>query len=143
MSVDAIKIADAVVASLQAAKLSMAFTAERRFVVPQALEYYDTARVIAVPILLERQMDSRTTDLKTYTVSIGVRKRMGAATDLDADLIANITLAEEIADHLRDTELSGVRATYVGCSIILFDPEAMNESRIATSVVDVQYAIGG
>lgn len=143
MSATSIKIADSVTATLQAAKLSMPFTVERRFIVPQQPSYYDETRVIVVPIALEREFVSRAQDQRIYTVSIGVRKRLGAATDMDADMIANITLAEEIADTLRATELEMVRATYYGATLILFDPEAMDETRIATSVVDVQYAIGG
>lgn len=143
MIATSIKIADSVTATLQAAKLSLPFTAERRFVVPQQPSYYDETRVIVVPIALEREFVSRAQDQRIYTVSIGVRKRLGAATDMDADMIANITLAEEIADTLRGTELEMVRATYYGATLILFDPEAMDETRIATSVVDVQYAIGG
>jgi hypothetical protein len=140
----AIKIADAVVAALQAGKLSLPFTAERVFVVPEALAYYDTTRVIVVPIALDREIVSRVQDRKNYTIAIGIRKRLGAAADMDAEMIEVITLAEEITDYLRGLELKQMpEATCMGFSVVLFDPEAMQQTRIATSGINVDYAIGG
>lgn len=152
MSSQAITLADAIAAQLNSAsaaelfseRFDKRFEARRVFIVPQELSYYDEIRVVVVPILLEREIVSRGTDQQTYTVSIGVRKRLGSLSDMDEQVAANIAVVEAIGDYLRDNALEAIEtATYIGATLILFDPEAMNETRIATSVIDVQYVIGG
>jgi len=136
-----VQIADAVVAELRGGQFTPAFMPVRRLLPVRELAELDELRVTVIPRAMESAPLARTTELRTYTIDIGVQQRVGQDVELDAAVVMNV--AEEIAAYLFNRTLADMKqASYVGHGIDpIYSPEHLEELRVATSVVTVRYTL--
>jgi hypothetical protein len=127
-------LADAVVAQLNAATLSQAFTAERLYSPLENLETLTTLKVTVVPRSAFFEGADRNRKTVTTEIDIGVQRR----SDLDqVDLDALMVLVEEIVDLFPFGGLS----TYLGASVVglanapIWASDHLNEKHVFTSVI--------
>ena len=134
-----VDIADAVVASLNGGSFSQAFTAERLYRPTFSLDDLTGLKVSVVPKGVTIAAASRTSSSFDLAVDIGIQKKIGGESEIDALL----DLAEQIGDHLRTNALAGVpEAVFVS---IEHDPviaaEHLDEQRTLTSVLTAIYRV--
>jgi hypothetical protein len=136
-----VQISDAVVAELRAGQFSRTFVPVRRLLPVRDLAELDELRVTVIPRAMESVPLARTTEKRTYTIDVGVQQRVGQDVELDAATVMSV--AEEIAEFLRNRPLAEMKtASYVGHGIDpIYSPEHLEELRVATSVVTVRYTL--
>jgi hypothetical protein len=127
-------LADAVVAQLNAATLSQAFTAERLYSPLENLETLTTLKVTVVPRSAFFEGADRNRKTVTAEIDIGVQRR----SDLEqVDLDALMVFVEEIVDLFPFGGLS----TYLGASVVglanapIWASDHLNEKHVFTSVI--------
>lgn len=149
MAAVVIEIADAVVAELNGATLSMPFTAERRYVPRFKLRKnqpgegadlpdLETLRVSVVPRGLSAATLARRSHDFDYLVDVAVQKRL--EDDEPATVDPYMRLPEEIIDLFRGGTLSGLDAKCVAvANEPIYAPEHLNDSNVFTSVVTLTF----
>jgi len=109
MSVPSLDIADAVVTVLNAADLSLDFTAERKYTPKFDLHSSAAVQVAVVPKSDARNMQTRGVDGATIQIDIGVMKKLqNAIADEATECDALLELCEEIKPLVNRERLSGV-----------------------------------
>jgi hypothetical protein len=127
-------LADAIVAKLNAATLSQAFTAVRLYAPLEDLETLSTLKVTVVPRSAFFEGADRHRKTVTAQVDVGVQRR----SDLSpADLDDLMVLVEEIVDLFP----FGALSTYLGASVVgvanapIWASDHLNEKHVFTSVI--------
>ena len=136
-----IDIADALVASLNAASFSQEVTAERRYRPTFELTELDALRVSVVPKSLAIASATRAANYFDCASDIGVQKKVNPDEPTEIDALMN--LAEEIADHLRMKRLNDApEAAWLSIeNEPVFAPEHLDQERTFTSVLTVRYRV--
>jgi len=135
------QIADAVVASLNAAPFSLPFTAERRYQPVFELSQLQELRVSVVPKSLTATAATRSDAFFDCAIDIGIQRKVNA--DDPAELDALMRLVEEIGYRLRGQPLAGLPAA-VWLALEndpVFAPEHLEKERVFTSVLTVTYRV--
>lgn len=109
-----IDIADAMVAELNAANLSMAFIAERYYVPDFDLSEMDELHVSVIPkrIDVDYEAGTREEQSHTYDVDVGVQERFEEGNNVELD--PYMDLVEEIEDVFRLHVIDSPKAVCVG-----------------------------
>ncbi len=133
MSSQLITIADAVVTALNAASFSQTITAVRSYVATRDLKDSDSLTVDVMPIEMTKEIQTRTTDIESYTVRVIVQKRTD--TDANATLDALSLFVEEISDLLLATRLASPTVMCLAVEVIPFSLVDIRErNQFAASV---------
>jgi hypothetical protein len=133
MSSQLITIADAVVTALNAASFSQTITAVRSYVATRDLKDSDSLTVDVMPVEMTKEIQTRTTDIESYTVRVIVQKRTD--TDANATLDALSLFVEEIADLLLATRLASPTVMCLAVEVIPFSLVDIRErNQFAASV---------
>lgn len=145
MSCVSTKLAEAVVAALNAGKFSMPFTAQRLYQPTFTPEDLAILRVSVVPKSLEIALASRTSAFHDYAVDLGVQKKLTqtAESAVRDEIDALMGLTEEIADALRGKRLAGYSEA---CWLSLknepvYAPEHLERLRVFTAILTVTYRV--
>jgi len=137
-----IAVADAVVADLNAAAFSQAFTAVRYYRPVFDLAAMDALHVSVVPKAMTSEVLSRSRTQDEYQVDVAVQRKVAAEADLDPLL----ALVEEIADHVRFKRLTlagGGEAVWMRTeNQPVYAPEHLDELRQFTSVLTLAFLVG-
>jgi len=139
MTPELLRIADGVVAVLNAASLSQPFQAERLYLPQFELPDLKVLHVTVVPKDEDTKPLSRRQAQRIYRVDVGVQKKFekGDAAELDP-LVA---LVEEIAALFRGKRLQAVPEAV--CTVTkpdpIYSPEHMEQFRQFTSVVTLTF----
>jgi hypothetical protein len=141
MAAVVLEIADAMVTALQAATLSMGFTAARDYApVTEANDLADL-RLTVVPRELTLVAASRAKDEFDYVVDVAIQRRV----EVDIPTLdPYMRLAEEVLDLFRMQRLSyGTGGDYAQCVAAqhnpIYIPEHLREFRVFTSVVSLTF----
>ncbi|MEX1016019.1 MAG: hypothetical protein WDZ31_04665 [Phycisphaeraceae bacterium] len=138
-----IDIADAVVATLNAATFSQPVTAERAYLPRYELSEMQDLRVTVVPKEMTTTTASRGAASRDLTLDVAVQKKLGAPAGAQSEQDALMELSEEVADYLRTTALAGqagakwVRTEHTA----IYAPEHLEQLRQFTSVVTLTYRV--
>jgi hypothetical protein len=133
MSSQLITIADAVVTALNAASFSQTITAVRSYVATRDLKDSDSLTVDVMPVEMTKEIQTRTTDIESYTVRVIVQKRTD--TDANATLDALSLFVEEISDLLLATRLASPTVMCLAVEVIPFSLVDIRErNQFAASV---------
>ncbi|MDD5699444.1 MAG: hypothetical protein PHH77_12590 [Victivallaceae bacterium] len=134
-----IDIADAVAAELNAAELSLDFTAEVNLKPEFELKDLKTFKVTVVPKSLKISGATRLESAKEVRIDIGVQKK----TADPEQLAALLQLVEEIAGIFDRKRLTGYqKAVCVGIeNEPVYDPEHLRQFRQFTSVVTLKFRV--
>ncbi len=141
-----IRIADAVVAALNAAALSQPFTAVRHYLPEFDLKEMDTLHVSVVPAELDEEIADRVRDRAEYKIHVAVQKRVSKQDPpgLDAAAIdALMQLVEEIDDLLRHKPLAGYEQAHWTKTENkpIYDPKHLKEHGQFTSLLVFTFRI--
>lgn len=149
MAAVVIDIANAVVSELNAATLSLAFTAERRYVPRFKLRKnqpgegadlpdLETLRVTVVPRELSAATLTRRSHDFDYLIDVAVQKRLDD--DEPATVDPYMRLTEEVIDLFRGGTLTTVDAKCVAvANEPIYAPELLNDANVFTSVVTLTF----
>ena len=139
----AVNIADAVVATLNAATFSQPVTAERAYIPRYELSEMQDLRVTVVPKQMATTTASRGAASRDVTLDVAVQKKLGDPTGAQADQDALMGLSEEIADHLRTTALLGQPgAKWIHTEhTAIYATEHLEQMRQFTSVATLTYRV--
>lgn len=143
MSAVIVQIADAVAAAINGATLSQSVAAERLYVPVHELNDLDTVKVSVVPAGLAIEELTRASDLFTYTVDVGIQRKVSPAdpsTLANADVDPWVTLTEEIGDLFRGRRVGGFRCTGVANRPV-YSPDHLDEKRVFTSVLSLTFTV--
>lgn len=134
-------IADALVASLNAATFSQAFEAERKYQPVFELPDMQTLHVSVVPRSVAITTATRDSSYFDCAVDVGVQKKVNP--DEPDQLDELMKLVEEIADHLRLKRLDELpEAAWVAIeNEPAFASEHLDQQRVFTSVLTVTYRV--
>jgi hypothetical protein len=134
-------VANAVVASLNAASFSQELTAERRYRPTFELADLDTLRVSVVPKSLRIGSATRAANYFDCAIDVGVQKKVNVDEPAEVDALMN--LVEEITDHLRMSRLEALpEAAWLSIeNEPVFAPEHLDQERVFTSVLTVRYRV--
>ena len=140
MSAITIEIADAVVAALNAARLSQSFTAVRHYLPEFDLKEMETLHVSVVPAELDEETSDRTRDKAEYKIHVAVQKRVAKQDPPGIDTAAVdalMQLVEEIDDLFRHKRLTGYeQASWAKTeNKPIFDPKHLKEHGQFTSLL--------
>ena len=128
-------IADAMVTSLNAAELSMDFTAERAYVPSFKPSDLIDLRVTVIPRGLQVGSGTRSEDQHDYRIDVGVQQKFDAGSAVELDPLMD--LVEEIADHFRGSSLDTDPAA--SCVAVengpIYAQEHIREERMFTSIL--------
>ena len=140
---DILKTADAVVSVLNAASLSMPFTAVRTYLPAFELKDMDTLHVTVVPKGILEAREAKAAVQYDHSVDIAVQKRFPVGGGLLADIDPLQDLVEEIAELFRLSRLTPfVAAAWLRTEhLALFDPAHMEEFRQFTSVLTLTFRV--
>lgn len=143
-----IEIADAVVAALNGATLSLPFVAERSYVPVHSLAALSELTVSVVPAALTATVFDRSRRRETQAViDVGIQKRIGDGPMSNAEVNAAcdplMAFAQEVADLFNATDVPGLpEASSIGMeNLPIFDPKHLDEMRVFTSVVRLTFNI--
>jgi hypothetical protein len=144
MNATVLKVADAVVQSLNAASFSQSFTAERYYLPEFDLTEMDTLHVSVVPAELDEEIADRSRDRAEYKIHVAVQKRVAKqdGTGLDNSAIdALMRLVEEIDDLFRHKPLTGCEeAHWIKTeNKPIYDPRHLKEHNQFTSLLAFTY----
>jgi hypothetical protein len=140
-----LQIADAVTNALNAASLSLTFDAQRTYVPIHELTEIDGLLVTVVPVLLGMTIISRRDDEFTYSVDIGVQKRIGIGTMSDAQIKDAcdplMGFVEEILDLFRgEAVIAMIPARFDSATNApIFVPSHIDEKKTFTSVLTLTF----
>jgi hypothetical protein len=135
------QIADAVVASLNAAPFSLPFTAERKYQPAFELSQLHELRVSVVPKSLAATAATRADVFFDCAIDIGVQRKVNA--DDAPTLDGLMHLVEEITDRLRFHRLEALPgAAWLAIeNDPIFAPDHLEKERVFTSVLTVTYRV--
>lgn len=138
MAATLIAIADAVAATLNAATFGQPLTAVRSYQPEYGPADTGTLKVSVVPEAIDAERKTRATFEEDHRVSVLFQHR----TDMtDSELDALMELVEEVADHLKETPLSGLSG--VQCVAVsnapVFAQDRLAEFREFCSLLVVTY----
>ncbi len=139
-----ILIADAVVAALNEHSFSLEFTAARRYVALADLPALAELTVTVMTRILAREVESRGSDAKTWSVDIGIQKRAtGSESDKIAEYDTLMALVEEIVDFMARKEFTfpNVIVDTIENDPV-YDFVGMKERSLFTSVITVNFENG-
>lgn len=142
MSVPCLTIADAIVTALNAATLSVSFTATREYVPKFDTMNAATVQVKVVPKSDQREMGSAADDNATIAIDIGVMKRMqNDVSGEKAEMDAILALCEEIKALLnRRRPLTLATAVCIGTAQeVPYSVEEIDNGRVFLTVVTATY----
>jgi hypothetical protein len=142
VSVPSITIADSIVTALNAAELSIDFTATREYVPRFEAENAAIVQVQVVPKQDSREIGSAANDNATIDIDIGVMKKLqDAVTDEKAEMDALLELCEEIKAVINRERLAGATDSIcIGLAqAIPYDVEKF-EDRIFLTVITATFA---
>ena len=136
-----IKIADAIVASLNAGTFSQAFEAERKYQPAFELPEMQTLHVSVVPRSVAITTATRDSSYFDCAIDVGVQKKVNADDPDELDKLMD--LVQEIADHLRMKRLGETpEAAWVSIeNEPAFASEHLDQQRVFTSVLTVTYRV--
>ena len=136
-----VQIADAVVAELRTGQFAPAFVPMRKLLPVRELSELDELRVTVIPRAMESVPLARTTEKRTYTIDIGVQRKVDVD-DLEV-LDGLMHLVEEIGDHLRFHRLDAFpNAAWLSLeNTPIFAPDHLEKERVFTSVLTVTYRV--
>lgn len=144
-----VSIADAVVAALNGATLSLPFTATRVYVPVHSITDLKCLTVSVVPATLEGALLNRSgRNLFDYQIHVGIQKTIGSGTMTDAEINAAadplMLLAEEVGDLFDGKLLESTPAAR--CIDVknapIFAPDHLDEKRLFTSLVTLTFRLG-
>ncbi len=132
-------IADAVVASLNAATFDPPVQAERRYQPTFDLSDLVELKVSVVPKTVTITNATRTDGFFDCQIDIGAQKKIAGDTEIDG----LVNLVEQLADHLRQKRLEGApEAAFVSITNEpVFAPEHLDSKRVFTSVLTITYRV--
>jgi hypothetical protein len=139
MTTELLRIADGVVAALNAASLSQSFQAERLYLPQFELPDLKVLHVTVVPKDEDTKALTRSRTQRVYRVDVGVQKKFdkGDAAELDPLMV----LVEEIAVLFRGKRLAAMPEAV--CTVTkpdpIYSPEHMEQFRQFTSVVTLTF----
>lgn len=141
-----VEIADAVVAALNAAALSLPLAAERSYLPEFDLGQMKDLHVTVVPAELDEELLDRTRDAAQYKIHLAVQKRVSKAGGggLDSQAIdALMHLVEEIDDLFRHKPLAGYpQAHWVKTeNRPIYDPKHLKEHSQFTSLLILTFQV--
>jgi hypothetical protein len=142
-----VQIADAVVATLDAATLSLEFAAERAYVPEYSLdEGFSGLKVTVVPQGLTRTTASRGAGDYDYAIDVAVQKRLGDGLATEAENVEAADPLMEFVEEVADLFVPGRRladfdeAVIVGvANTPIFDPRHMAEAKVFTSLLTITF----
>lgn len=136
-----IDIADAVVATLNAAHLSRPLVAGRYYLPEFDLKDMDTLHVSVVPAELEEEMADREQDFGEYTIHVAVQQRVGKLDNATLDGL--MSLVEEIGDLFRHQRLPGYEQAQWQKSENrpIYDPKHLKEHGQFTSLLVLTFQV--
>ncbi|MGH7143113.1 MAG: hypothetical protein ACREJ2_03145 [Planctomycetota bacterium] len=139
MDSDLIRVADAVVAELNAAGLSQTVNAARQYRPEFELPVMQVLHMTVVPKAVETTLAARGRTQNDHTVDIGVQKKY--AVDDSAEIDSLMGLVQEIATYFRFRRLAAVpEAAWVKTvHAPVYAPEHMAEYRQFTSVITLTF----
>lgn len=148
MAATILAIADAVTEALNAASLSLAFTATRVYVPTYLQDDLQDLKVQVVPAMLNGKIiDRGGRNLFDYKIYVGVQKIIGSGpmTDDEINAICDplMQLAEEIGDVFDGLPLAGPPAARCtdAANKPIFSPEHIDEQRLFTSLVTLTFRL--
>jgi len=145
MSARAIAIAEALVDALNAAGLSQALNAERKWV-PQFKLEDEHLRIAVKPDDLDWELISRDDRRQDYECELWATKRLESDPESEAarkeEIDGLVLLAQELMDYLEEAELEGLDVVLVGiaCDPIC-DEDAIQELGRFSTVIKVKYRL--
>jgi hypothetical protein len=137
-----VSIAEAVVASLNAATFSLPFTAVRSYLPQYKLAEMQTLRVTVVPRSAVLSSADRTRIQMDLAIDIAVQRKYASGTNAELDLLS--TLVEEILEHTQThRQLDGLpNVLWLKSEMTaLYAPDHMEMFRQFTSVLTVTYRV--
>ncbi len=133
-----VQLADAVVADLNAATFSQAFTAQRSYLPRWKLEELATIRVTVVPKDDVGERASRAQWQEDYQLDVAIQQRLGA--NETAQMDALVLLGQELADYFKSRNPAGDLATLVAVAFApLFDPDHLEKHKTLTTVLNLTF----
>lgn len=141
MSSTTIQIADAVVAELNDASLSLPFTARRSYLPTYKLEELDELHVTVIAKDVVGEMVDRSRDNETHRIDVGIQKRLSEIANGTIDPLMQVS--REIRDHLKRRQLTD----FPTAAIIGFEhdpvyvPRHLEEHNQFTSVITLSYLV--
>lgn len=141
MGATVVEIADAVVDALNAASLTLAFTAVRSYLPVYQVKDLDELKVAVVPNGFLMQLASRRgVDQFDFTVDVAIHRRIEATT-LAID--PYMSLAEDVVDLFRGKPLTLASGLVVHCidaaSAPMFDPALLDQQRLFAAAVSLTF----
>lgn len=128
MAATLIAIADAVAATLNAATFGQPLTAVRSYQPEYGPADTGTLRVSVVPEAVDAERKTRATFEEDHRVSVLFQHR----TDMtDSELDALMELVEEVADHLKETPLTGVSGAAAVQCVAVSNAPVFAQDRLA------------
>ena len=139
-----IEIADAVTAELNAAPpgtFTQSFTAERKVLPFYELQDLANLRVTVVPKAVEITGSTRSASQHDFAIDIGIQKKLGSPSTLEAEVESLGNVVDQIAEYLRQRKLTAAPfAAWVSTTNDpVYAPEHLLEKRVFTSVLTVTY----
>lgn len=134
-------IADAVVASINAASLSQPVNAERHYQPIFELSELKTLKVSVVPRGLALASAGRALEMSEHLIDVGVQQKLEAVDAAHIDPL--IDLVDEIAELFRGKRLDGYPEAMWTKSTIdpLYAPEHLEQYRQFTSVLTLTFKV--
>lgn len=144
-----VDIAEAVVAEINAATLTLDVEAARSYDTDALLEDLDTLRVDVVPVRLAGEMQDRGSLGREAVVDVAVRKRFGT-TDTAENGLVNKSAVDELVDLVEEIDelLAGATrlSTYTGAIWQVSEirapwmPDHLRQNRQFTGILRVTYS---
>jgi hypothetical protein len=136
-----IDIADAVVATLNAAHLSQPVQAERFYLPEFELKDMGTLHISVVPAECEEELADRERDFGDYTIHVAVQQRVGKLDNATLDGL--MSLVEEIGDLFRHQRLPGYeQAQWLKTeNRPIYDPKHLKEHGQFTSLLVLTFQV--
>ena len=138
------EIADAVTAELNAAApgtFTQSFTAVRKVLPFYELQDLAGLKVTVVPKAVEITGSTRSNSQYDFSIDIGIQKKLGSPSALEAEVESLGAVVDQIAEYLRRRPLPGAPfAAWVSTiNDPVYAPEHLLEKRVFTSVLTLTY----
>lgn len=117
---------------------SMSFTAERRTIVEVKQQDLEALQVVVVPRALSSKPFTRADDEKTYSVDIGIRKKVANLSVATVDDM--LQLVQDISDYLSRNHLGSYKWTRTECPLV-YDHEELRQKSVFISILTVTYQV--
>lgn len=138
------ELAEAVTHELNTAALTMDFNAVKRFRPIIKRRDLDGLSVQVVPESKAQEDISRGSKRNAFNINIGIQKPLdNSASDDEAEIGELMIFAEAVADYMAGRELAQLpAASWISFDLDpIYDPEAIDESRIFRSVITLAYQV--